>query len=351
MSRKSNGTQLISYVLRYGLKEKLTQHKNDATIILRNHIRATKFEDIVKEFKLNESFRIYHRQDNVKLFHDILSFAPEDKGSITNQMFKEIAEKYVELRAKNTLSVIIHHAEKNHDHLHCVTAGVKLDGYSSRISKQQFHHLKIELEKFQQEKFPQLSASLINHKGTRTQSKQQIIEAVGNFRQAHKQSVLTILQNAFETAQSKKDFIQCIEKQHIQVYYRNNRLQGVTVDDRKFRFSRLGYDEEKFKELDKREFEQSALAELSDLREGKSQQLEKIKPVSTKETYHKEETKLLEELRYLRIDQQERSQSQERVIDIDGCDLPLVSLPSNMNTVDNSDQSIDISYDIDELEN
>lgn len=348
MSRKSNGTQLIQYVLRYSLKEKFNQIKSDATVILQNHIRSKKVEDIIKEFKLNESFRIYHRKDNVKLFHDVLSFSPADKGIITKAMMKDIAEKYVELRAKNVLSIIIYHAEKNHDHLHCVTAGVKLDGYSSRISKQQFHHLKIELEKFQHERFSQLSASIINHKGVRTQSKQQIIEAVTNIRQSHKQSVLAILQKAFATAQSQKDFIQRIEKQHVQVYYRNNRLQGVTIEDCKFRFSRLDYDDEKFKELDNHEREQNALAELSDLRKSKSQQVEKVKPVLTKEIDDKEETKLLEELRYLRIDQ-ERSQSPERVIDIDDCDLPKVPSMPGMRTIDDINPYLDMEYDFDDI--
>jgi len=335
MSRKSNGSQLIQYVLRYSLKEKFNQQKSDATIILRNHIRSTKVEDIIKEFKLNESFRIYHRKDNVKLFHDCLSFAPGSKGVITKDILKAVAEKYVELRAQNTLSIIIYHAEKDHDHLHCVTAGVKLDGYSSRISKQQFHHLKIELERFQQEKFPELNASIINHRENRIQLKQQIIEAITNIRQTHKQSLITVLQKAFATAQSQKDFIHQIEQQNIQVYYRNNRLQGLLVDDCKFRFSKFGYDDEKFKQLNERENEQKTLTELSDLRKDKSQQLEKGNSILTNGSVEKRQAKTLDELQsalqkndlkeLVALRTKTMSQSQECMIDIDDCDLPNVS--------------------------
>jgi hypothetical protein len=326
----------VKYVLRYALKEKSNQQKSDATIILRNHIRSTKVEDIIREFKINESFRIYHRKDNVKLFHDVLSFAPENKGMITKEILRAIAEKYIELRAKNALCIIVHHSEKSHDHLHAILGGVKLDGYSSRISKQQFQHLKVEMEKFQQEKYPELSASVINHNGFTTQSKQQIIEAVTTIREPHKQSLLTILQNTFAIAQSREDFVHRLEQQNVQLYYRNNCLQGAVIEDRKFRFSKLGFNAEKFKTLDEREIEQYAVSELSDLRKGKSQHREKTKSGTSKPLVDDYEIKLLDELQALRK-KGELNQSQERVIDIDGCDLPRVSGISDMKITEDSD--------------
>ncbi len=325
MSRKSNGTQLIQYVLRYSLKEKFNQIKSDATVILKNHIRSTRVDDIIKEFKLNESYRIYHRKDNVKLFHDCLSFSPKNKGIITKAMLKDIAEKYIELRAKNVLSIIIHHAEKNHDHLHCVTAGVKLDGYSSRISKQQFKHLKLELEKFQQEKFPELCASKINHRIDRSQTKEQIIKAVQNVRETGKNKLLEILQNTFTAANSQQDFLQRLTEQNCLPYYRNDSIQGVMIEGRKFRFSKLGFDESKFKELDQREKDFKMLSDVDQLRTQKPQLLEKEDPVE-KDYSSKLNTdeNVLDELQALR-NEDELSQSHERVIDIDDCEAPEVS--------------------------
>jgi hypothetical protein len=325
MSRKSNGTQLIQYVLRYSLKEKFNQIKSDATVVLQNHIRSTKVEDIIKEFKINESFRIYHRRDNVKLFHDVLSFSPADKGIITEAMMKDIAEKYIELRAKNALSIIIHHGEKNHDHIHCVTAGVMLDGYSSRISKQQFKHLKLELEKFQQEKFPELSASKINHRIDRSQPKEQIIQAVQNVRETGKNKLLEILQKTFIVANSQQDFLQRLTEQNCLPYYRNDSIQGVMIEGRKFRFSKLGFDESKFNELDQRQKDFKMLNNLDQLRTQKTHHLEMDEPVAKDHSSKlNDDDNVLEELQALR-NENELSQSHERVIDIDDCELPNVS--------------------------
>lgn len=328
LSRKSNGTQLIGYVLRYGMKEKLNQHKADATVILRHHVRSTTFEEIVKEFKINEIFRIYHRKDNVKLFHDIVSFAPSSRAIISETTLTDIARKYVELRSPNSLCVVIHHAEKNHDHLHCIVAGVKLNGYSNRVSKQQFKSLKLQLENYQQEKYPELHASKINHGHVHT--KKEIITAVKNIRHTDKQKLITILQQTFSVSQSQHDFLQRLSQQQYTPYHRNDALQGVMIEGRKFRFSKLGYDESKFKELDQRENEFKMLSDLNQLRTQQNQQLEQPEPVEKDDAIKlNADENVLKELRALR-NENELSQSHERVIDIDDCELPNVSSIENI---------------------
>ena len=66
-------------------------------------------------------------------------------------------------------------------------SGVQLNGYSSRVSKQQFKHIKIELDKYQKEKYPQLVHSLVNHDKKTHRSKTELIEQIKTSRQTEKQ--------------------------------------------------------------------------------------------------------------------------------------------------------------------
>lgn len=271
LSRKSNPSQLIGYVLRYSLREnKQAKHKEDATLILKHNLRSRSVQGYVKEFLNNEAFRIYKRKDSVILFHTILSFAPGDKERITDAQLKSIAKQYVALRGNNSLYLIVGHKEKLHTHLHMVNSGVQLNGYSSRVSKQQFKHIKLELEKFVQEKYPELSASAIIHDKKKHLSKAVLIEQAQNTRQTAKQKLLTILDEAYTIATSKEGFLNKLKEQSYEPYYRNNTLQGLMVEGRKFRFTRIGYDTETIEKLDNRmtTFE-NPLLELQQLRFGK----------------------------------------------------------------------------------
>lgn len=272
LSRKSNTGQLIKYVLRYTLKENEPQKvKENATIVLRHNLRSRSIKNYIQEFKENESYRIYKRKDSVTLFHSILSFSPCDKEKITNTHLKNISKKFVELRGINNLYLAVAHKEKAHIHLHIVMSGVQVNGYSSRVSKQQFKHIKLELEKYQQQKFPELNHSAIDHDKKRQKSKEDIIEQVKSSRQTEKQKLASILETAFNQSKSSGEFITFIKSKSYEPYYRNNNLQGIKIDGQKFRLQRLGYDAKKIEELNhKSAIEKNVYQEFADLRSGRN---------------------------------------------------------------------------------
>lgn len=317
LSRKSNSSQLIQYVLRYSLKEGHAKDKDDATLILRHNLRSHSIKNYIKEFKVNESFRLYKRKDSVTLFHNIISFSPRDKELITDSILKNISKKFVELRGTNSLYLAVAHKEKAHTHLHVIVSGVQLNGYSSRVSKQQFKHIKIELDKYQQEKYPELVHSLIPHEKVSQKSKEEIIQAVQQIRQTDKQTLLKILEEKYTKASSIDDFLKRLKEETYEPYYRNNKLQGVTIEGRKFRLKNLGYDEQKIEQLNhKISFEDKSLQELHSLRKTKNRTLKRDKQSVEKRNImlqDQTEQKMLNELENIRAMKKDKEKEDREI--------------------------------------
>ncbi len=250
LSRRSNsGGQLFSYLLRYSLKEKSLKNKDQATIIYTHNLRSRSPQGWIKEYLVNESYRIYHRKNSVMLFHNIISFSPLSKEHLNDKILKDIAKKFVELRGPNNLYLAVAHKEKAHTHLHLVVSGTSLSGKSSRVSKQKFQHIKIELDKHQ-EKYPQLVHSLIQHQKNNPRSKEELIQYAKTNRQTIKQILLLSVDNLYNKAASPKDFLKRLKAETYEPYYRNGKLQGIIVDEKKYRLSRLGINEEKLQHLE-----------------------------------------------------------------------------------------------------
>ncbi|HNP22615.1 MAG TPA: relaxase/mobilization nuclease domain-containing protein [Panacibacter sp.] len=307
LSRKSvnSSAQLVAYLLRYSLREKShVKDKENAELIHRENLRSRTIAGYIREFNENEANRLYKRKDSVKLYHNIISFAPDDKNLITDLMLKDIVKKFIELRGKNNIYLAVRHQETLHKHLHIIVSGVQLNGYSSRVSKQQFKHIKIELDKYQKEKYPQLVHSLVNHDKKTHRSKTELIEQIKTSRQTEKQKLVATLEKIYSQATSTEDFLDKIKEQKLDVYKRNSAPQGIIIDGQKFRFSRLGYDAQKIKELnDKVSADEQNILALKELRSGKKRTLKKeelpeVKKLSQEQTIPEE--KLLHELASLR---------------------------------------------------
>ncbi len=291
LSRKSNPAQLIKYALRYSLKENDKQaQKEYSAILLKHNLRSKNIEGYINEFKENETYRIYRRKDSIVLFHTILSFAPEDKKRITKSILKGISQKFVELRGIDCLNLAVAHLEKDHKHIHVLTSGVKVNGRSSRVSKQAFNHILNELEKYQQEKYPRLVHSKNTHAKIKIQDKEQLVAHLQKTRKSNKLSLLTELENAYQNAVSKEDFTKRLSSGGYEIYFRNGRPQGILAEGKKFRFTSLNFNVESLEKLGERKLKNS-------------QSLTEIKAIRNKEIYQVKAVELnkpLDELESIR---------------------------------------------------
>lgn len=274
LSRKSNPAQLIQYALRYSMKEgNMQTQKEQAVFLLKHNIRSTNVEGYIKEFKENESYRIYRRKDSVVLFHSILSFAPEDKERITKATLKDMAKKFVELRGTDCLHIAAAHLEKEHKHIHIISSGVKVNGRSSRVSKQAFTHILNELEQYQQEKYPNLIHSKNSHAKTRLQNKEQLLEYLQKNRKTTHIQLLTYVEQAYQNANSLTDFTNHLFANNYELYFRNGRPQGILAYGTKFRFSSLQFDTRNLEQLSEKETQSShAVAQIQAIRNKESKE-------------------------------------------------------------------------------
>lgn len=279
LSRKSNTGQLVNYVFKYVFKErnikptKSEQSNNDKSkFIIRHNIRSRSVKGFIKEFKENEKYRLVHRKDSVKLYHNIISFSNKDKEHINDKLLKDIAQKFIQERGLNNMYAGTKHEDKDHIHLHITISGTQLNGRSSRISKQQLHHIKIVLDKYQREKYPQLKHSLPEHGKSKKLAKEAIVERVKTERQTDKQALIECLERAYSTSKSQEQFLSRITNSGHQPYFRNGAFQGIRFEGKtKYRLSGLGFDKTRLHAFDQvNKNQEKVLNELRSLRAGRS---------------------------------------------------------------------------------
>jgi hypothetical protein len=286
LTRRSNIGQLVNYILKPEKDEK-------SEPILKHNLRSRSATGWTIEFEFNESLRLYKRSDNIKLNHTILSFSNKDIEHINKDLLKDISKKFIELRGKDNVYLASSHHDKDHIHLHILTSATKyLTGESNRISKKEFHELKLGLDAYQKEKYPELIHSLSNHrKLSKVQSQNISYPFKDSIRTlSQKQQISDKIEEIYGKAKSSQEFLSQLKLEGLEPYYRGGSVYGVEDQGRHYRFKTLGFDITKLDELDKKSSkEEDELQQLSDLRESKSLEKE-VKDERIIEVEDKEET-------------------------------------------------------------
>lgn len=283
LSRKSNTGQLVRYVLRYVFKEKVKapgKNKNaiiDSAFIIRHNIRSKTMEGMIHELNETEKYRWARRKNNVKLFHNIISFSSKDKDKITDEMLRDIAERFIAERNPNCVYIGTKHEEGvDHIHLHIIQSPVEISGRNASISKRKFLSIRKSLQLYQSMKYPELIHSLPNLNPETTLTKETILQRVKAARQTNKEFLIETLEGLYASAQSKEEYLKQLEAAGCKAYYRGNKLQGIHYDGLKYRFSKLGMTEELLNGLDQKLQLNTALAELKALRTGREKEKKQI---------------------------------------------------------------------------
>lgn len=261
MSRKSGVRPLLNYLFK---DEKKLQNKRYEKMIIRKNVRTRSLEKWVKEFDQNEALRQYKRKDAVKAYHTIISFNGKDRNRIDEAVLKDISRKYMNLRGKDNLYIATAHYDREHVHIHIAESGTRyLSGKANRLSQKEFKELKVTLQAYQEKKYPLLTNSLPTH-GKRSAKSYVAGKNCGS----QKNELQQALQNAFAKSQNLEGFLENLKSRGHEPYYRNGKLTGIRYDgSTKFRFSRLGYSDDKLKELGQRSANEARqLEELENLR-------------------------------------------------------------------------------------
>lgn len=267
LTRRSNIGQLVNYVLKPEKNER-------AEPILKHNLRSRSVNGWTKEFESNDALRLYKRSDNIKLNHTILSFSNKDREHITKDLLKDISKKFIELRGKDNVYLASSHYDKDHIHLHILMSATKyMTGESNRISKLEFKELKLDLDAYQREKYPELIHSLPEHgKRSKVQNPtKEYLTQIDTAKLSQKQQISETIAEIYGKAKSSQEFLSQLKFEGLEPYYRGGSVYGVEDQGRHYRFKTLGFDINKLDALDKKPSkEEIELQELSDLRESKN---------------------------------------------------------------------------------
>ncbi len=166
LSRKSGSGQLINYIFRYILNDE--KQPVESPFVIRHNVRSRDIQGYIREFKENARHRTRARKNQVAIHHTILSWSNKDRDRLTPEKINKMARQYMSLRGLNNLYVGTIHTDRDHIHLHLAMSATELSGRTSRISKSEFANLKLSLDAYQREQFPELEHSLPDHGKAKT---------------------------------------------------------------------------------------------------------------------------------------------------------------------------------------
>lgn len=228
---------MVNYILRED-KNIGSQH------ILTHNLRSKgDIDRWVKEFEENESFRQRKSTRQIAVYHSIISFS-KFETDITVEKLTDIANRYIQERGTKGIFLGAIHTDKQHYHIHFAESGSEFrTGKAFRLSKDQFKELKINLQEYHKEKFPELVHSSVNHgSGKAYVCPKEYYARQKDERALNKVHVERAVTSCFAKAASQRQFLQLLLDNDLPHYERKGVPQGVWYQDMKFRFNRLGVD-------------------------------------------------------------------------------------------------------------
>jgi hypothetical protein len=233
-------SQLLNYMLHSG--DRLTDAQGQSFILKRN-LRGHDTDTLIREFHLNEEYREVVRANSNAVYHEIISFSDEDTPNLCIDILKDLTEEYINLRAPNSLVVATPHFDQVHRHVHLAISGIQYrTGTATRVSKKEFHSIKESLQTLQQERYPFLTHSRVEH-GRKAKEAQLIKQSETQARK----TLLAQLDSLMATASSKEEFLSRLQEVGLQTYTRGDNIKGIELGGKRYRFSTLGI-EAKFQE-------------------------------------------------------------------------------------------------------
>lgn len=289
--------QLLHYIARQdGVGEE------DRRFMAHNLPLTDDLNELAEAFLENAEYRSNkNRKNGVVLHHHILSFNPVDSEGLSPGILEDIATHYIEENFPHFLAFSAVHRDKDHTHIHfCISANERGKKKLLQLNNKQFAKLKRDMEKWQLEKYPQLSKSVIFHKDKAQEIEQkqevekdplqslnyaerqeaeiktakvrdkdfQMKQRTG--KATHKDTLSEQVQRIYQESHNLEAFVVALEEAGLEVYSYRGVLKGVIYEGRKYRFSTLNVSLKRLFEIEKRTVEQ---AQKRERREGKEKSL------------------------------------------------------------------------------
>ncbi|WP_422005369.1 relaxase/mobilization nuclease domain-containing protein [Roseivirga pacifica] len=201
------------------------------------------------------------RTNSVRFVHEVMSFSPESSQYLTDEVLSDLAYKYLEKRCFYGLAYGCLHSSEEHIHLHFMISSNRIDDptKSIRMSNKEFRNIRLEIERYQVEKYPELKDSIVYTKDKKKEKYHAPKE-----RETNKIKLIEIIDQVFNSSNSRdlKSFCESLDSTPgLTVYHYRNKPHGILFEGKKYRFSTLGFSQQ-IKMLEK-------LDKLRTLRESK----------------------------------------------------------------------------------
>ena len=242
------------------------------SLCIKHNVKGNDIESWVNQFKENEKLRLRKRKDTVYCPHEILSWHRDDAGKVTLEKLDDMTREYIKLRNPKGMFIAIPHFDRDHYHMHICTSGIEYrTGHSMRLSKSAFGKLKLDIQKFQKERFPEFEKSVVNH-GAKSKRRGKELENIKHD-EKDKRYISAILKTCYKKANSVKSFESLIQDSGLITYRRGGRLSGLIFNERRYRLSKLGFDVQHLNFLERNTVRKSELGIIR--RKGRTLHLEK----------------------------------------------------------------------------
>lgn len=207
---------------------------------------ASEKEQVISEF-LHNAQKLHSARGKNYLYHEIVSLPKSFQSQAEQtQVLQQLVEYYIELRAKDHLVLTALHTDKEHRHIHLMISANKIyEAKRTRLSKVEFANIQHEIEKFQNQLYPQYHTDHYSaHQNTenlhRTRKEQEINAKRGT--KSQKDELYQSLFTFFEQTSSLEELQRVLNANDIEVYERGSTV-GVIYKDKKYRLKTLGLDE------------------------------------------------------------------------------------------------------------
>ncbi len=240
-------TNSFASLLSYIFKKSKTSEKH----IFLHNIRGKTKKEWIQEYNENETYRIHKRSDQAFMFHEILSFSNQDKTKINEKILQDIAYEYIRLRGKSGVFAGAVHYDKDHIHIHfCVSSLEYRTGKAFRLSPTKLKELKVQLQEYHIQKYPELTSSICEHgKGSEYLTDKEYHHKKRTSRKLIKEEIQEYVVKIYNQSSTLKSFCEALREAGLHHYERKGVPMGVTYLGAKFRFSRLGLEKDSIEKL------------------------------------------------------------------------------------------------------
>jgi hypothetical protein len=231
--------QLLGYISREG--------SNGAFLLHNLPLAAAMDLDAARAAFLANAAHLPERKNGIAYYHEILSLSGCDQPQATPAMLLDLAQHYLALRAPAALAYGRVHFEpgpQTNPHIHlAISANLCGQRKKLHLSKAAFRDVREALERYQQQRYPQLQHSLVSPERTPVRAgrgEQEARRRQGGGLPVKKQQLRDLFQEARLQATSERDFRFRLAAQGLEPYFRGGRLAGVAHDGKKYRLTTLG---------------------------------------------------------------------------------------------------------------